>query len=627
MNIKKLLIAGLLVIPLMVSAQSTLKTGGTGWSTSTIGDLFVGTSSTLRYTRLPIGTIGKVLYSNGTTPSWIATSSLGISGSTNLLPLDNTWSGTNLFNATTTLANLFAATSTFTGTSTYPVGAVATFYNTADETTNYERMRMGWAGNIFNFDNRSGGAATGRSLLFRAGGSSSATFTMSADATLTQGYFEVSRSTSGTDDTYISTIGTNTSSSGVIQGLYLGNTLNQSGTAGYTALKINPTETSLGSGVKNLIQAGTSTNTSMFVVSNLGNVNIGTSTQTVPLFVNSTTALTNSIQAKFSNSGGGNLIAINGTTAGNGIELQESDSAKWQVKTQSGQFVIRASGIANPIILDAASSVENSIKVTAGRVGLSTSTPLSTLDVYGDAIVHGVYGSTKPIFTVATTTSSSFATSSLFKVFANGNIGISGITNSVLAVDSSGIIIATTSGGTTYTGTYPIIVTGSVISTGFSTSTVNNHTAVNSFSAQTNLANASSSNISTTNLYATGTVALATTTVTGNLTLTGAFIPRVVGYTSSSTITLNVNTTDEATTTVNQTTTFANPTGTPINGLMYMFTLTATTTQTISWGTLYASSTDLSAPTSIASGTTEVLWKYDLSKGKYLLLGLLKTFQ
>jgi hypothetical protein len=36
-------------------------------------------------------------------------------------------------------------------------------------------------------------------------------------------------------------------------------------------------------------------------------------------------------------------------------------------------------------------------------------------------------------------------------------------------------------GGTTYTGSYPIIVTGSVISSGFSTSTVNNFTAQNTF--------------------------------------------------------------------------------------------------------------------------------------------------
>lgn len=129
------------------------------------------------------------------------------------------------------------------------------------------------------------------------------------------------------------------------------------------------------------------------------------------------------------------------------------------------------------------------------------------------------------------------------------------------------------------------------------------------------------------NLTNIGTVSAGTTTITGNLTITGNYIPRVVGYASAGTITLNVNTTDEATTTVNQTTTFANPTGTPINGAMYMFTLLSTTTQTVSWGTLYASSTDLSFPTSIASGTTEVLWKYDSWKNKYLLLGLLKTFQ
>jgi len=78
-----------------------------------------------------------------------------------------------------------------------------------------------------------------------------------------------------------------------------------------------------------------------------------------------------------------------------------------------------------------------------------------------------------------------------------------------------------------------------------------------SVAGKSSLGLASSTAISTGNFYATGTVAIATTTITGNLSLTGAFIPRVVGYTSSSTITLNVNTTDEATTTVNQTTTFA----------------------------------------------------------------------
>ena len=123
-----------------------------------------------------------------------------------------------------------------------------------------------------------------------------------------------------------------------------------------------------------------------------------------------------------------------------------------------------------------------------------------------------------------------------------------------------------------------------------------------------------------------GAVTQATTTLNGNLSITGAVISRVVGYTASSTITINVDTTDEATTTVNQTTTFANPTGTAIDGMMYLMTVRATTTQTLAWGTNFASSTDLAYPLTVASGTTEILWKYDLNRGKYLLLGLLKTF-
>ena len=203
--------------------------------------------------------------------------------------------------------------------------------------------------------------------------------------------------------------------------------------------------------------------------------------------------------------------------------------------------------------------------------------------------------------------------------------------------------------------TYPIQYNSStgVISTGFSTSTIN------SFSAKQTFTNASSTsftadtlysttgifgsgafsstlnvtgkttlaNASSTSLTVSGLSYLATTTVTGDVTVSGNIPNRVVGYTASSTITINVDTTDEATTTVNQTTTFANPTGTPIDGFMYMLTLTATGTRTIAWGTNFASSTDLNAPLTIASGTTEVLWKYDGYKLKYLLLGVLKTFE
>ena len=57
--------------PSIAVAQQTIGQGGTGWSTSTVGDLLVGTSTGIRYTRLPIaGSSGKFLGSNGTTPIW-----------------------------------------------------------------------------------------------------------------------------------------------------------------------------------------------------------------------------------------------------------------------------------------------------------------------------------------------------------------------------------------------------------------------------------------------------------------------------------------------------------------------------------------------------------------------------
>jgi hypothetical protein len=83
---KKLLFAGFMLLALSapVFAQTNLSQGGTGWTTSTAGDLLVGTSSVLRYSRLPIGSAGYILQASSTSPfkmAWVATSTLGISSS------------------------------------------------------------------------------------------------------------------------------------------------------------------------------------------------------------------------------------------------------------------------------------------------------------------------------------------------------------------------------------------------------------------------------------------------------------------------------------------------------------------------------------------------------------------
>ncbi len=82
-------------------------------------------------------------------------------------------------------------------------------------------------------------------------------------------------------------------------------------------------------------------------------------------------------------------------------------------------------------------------------------------------------------------------------------LGLSNGTYAPVATSSLGI-----SGGTTYTGTYPIIVSGSVISSGFATSTTNVFSATNTFNGQLNFGNASGTGLSATglfgNLYPTG---------------------------------------------------------------------------------------------------------------------------
>lgn len=120
---------------------------------------------------------------------------------------------------------------------------------------------------------------------------------------------------------------------------------------------------------------------------------------------------------------------------------------------------------------------------------------------------------------------------------------------------------------------------------------------------------------------------LASTTVNGTLTVNGTIVPRVVGYTASTSITINVDTTDIASTTVaHATTTFNTPSGTLYDGMMFEMWLRATTTRGLAWSTGFASSTDLALPTSVASGTTKVLLEYRVNSAKWELNGLIAGF-
>lgn len=147
-------------------------------------------------------------------------------------------------------------------------------YNTSDQVTNYERLRMYWSGNILNIRNEQGGSGSNRAIVLVANGSS-----ISVGNTGNGGFINIDRGASSSSFSTAGITGAYTNSSGINNGISSLNTFNQSGTAGYRSLWISPYEQATGSGAKLLIDAGTNsaangggTHTSKFSVSNTGEI-------------------------------------------------------------------------------------------------------------------------------------------------------------------------------------------------------------------------------------------------------------------------------------------------------------------------------------------------------------------
>jgi len=155
-------------------------------------------------------------------------------------------------------------------------------YNTADQTTNYERVRQYWTGNVYNIYGEIAGTGSVRVIRLSAFGN--ATQALQLNATSTSGFIQAIGTSSTASAIVLNASGTLSSSSGVQYGITVQPTLNQSSTAGYTALLVNPTETATGSGTKLLadFQVG---GTSLVRISNAGAV-------TAPLVINTSNAVT-----------------------------------------------------------------------------------------------------------------------------------------------------------------------------------------------------------------------------------------------------------------------------------------------------------------------------------------------
>lgn len=143
-------------------------------------------------------------------------------------------------------------------------------YNTADQTTNYERLELLYSGNIAYVRSTSGGSGVSRALALVGGvGPAELDIGTSAQPYIFNAVTSNSASFKGIQ--YSST--SNATSGTIVNGISLNPTYNQvSGNATNTDFKIIRVETALGSGTQNLIQcfAGTTGVTEEWTVNNKG---------------------------------------------------------------------------------------------------------------------------------------------------------------------------------------------------------------------------------------------------------------------------------------------------------------------------------------------------------------------
>lgn len=120
-----------------------------------------------------------------------------------------------------------------------------TYFNTADQVTNVEKVVMQWSGNVFNIIQSKLGTGVDRVIVVAAGGSS---------LQINGGGSSIARSTGSSAISVFTITGTMTNSGGISQGLQVtGNYSGQTSTAGWNAVLINPTDTGGGSGAKRIL--------------------------------------------------------------------------------------------------------------------------------------------------------------------------------------------------------------------------------------------------------------------------------------------------------------------------------------------------------------------------------------
>lgn len=141
------------------------------------------------------------------------------------------------------------------------------FYNTSDEATNTERLRLYWSGNVALITTFQTGSGTLRDLQIGINGGASVRF---RGVTAAQGNIQLSAGSNATSGGIgVDSSMTLTASTGTQNGFRIAPTINQSGTAASNALLLDITNTAAGSGIARWIDIRTGgTSVMSFALSN-----------------------------------------------------------------------------------------------------------------------------------------------------------------------------------------------------------------------------------------------------------------------------------------------------------------------------------------------------------------------
>lgn len=383
--------------------------------------------SALQSIRVNAGATALEYYTpTGTIGGSIATGQVAFGSGVNTIAGDNQifWDDTNHWLGIGTAVPTNSLTIASTG------NGIA-LYNTTDQVTNFEVGIINWTSNLFRITSQQGGTGTLRAIEIQ----NHATVVFKASAS-SSGAVQISESSSNSTAVMLqldNTTGSFSASSGSQIGLNIKLGLSQSGTAGYTALLINPAESTIGTGNKYLTdwQVGSSSLVSM---TNKGLLDFHSTTNSSTgglVFNNQTDEVTNFEQATIgwqsniftissTKGGAGTLRSLSVTNTNNTLLFSESTGitvTRSANTSLSNIITLTASGLTSSASHQNAVLINPTINQssTASYAALRIAPVETALGSGGGLLIQAGTSITASMFTVGNTgvtTASSFIPSS-----------------------------------------------------------------------------------------------------------------------------------------------------------------------------------------------------------------------